>query len=127
MRNQALQARGAGAGPWQKIPCLEWPLALGAERQRLQPRAAPPPHKAGKEVRKGVLNSWGQESLMASARTSSGWGAPPGEGKGLRESRGCLVVLGRLPPPLALPIAPSGVETGGQQSDSAEHCSFLLW
>lgn len=57
------QVREAGDGPRQKTPSGEMALGPGGGgTEGLSQGTALPPHKAGKEVRKGeVFYSWGQE------------------------------------------------------------------
>lgn len=100
-----------------------------------------PPHKAGKEVRKGeVFYSWGKEgqntqSCMASALTRGGWGGLWDRGEGSdcawvqspqALGRGVLPVNGQkrkssrmLPHSLSNTfslIHPQGMEAGGRQA-----------
>lgn len=102
-------------------------LGPGGRAPEAATQSSPAPSQGRKGSEKRSFEFLGPRVAYGFSSDQRRVGRSSREGKGLRESRGCLVVLGRLPPPLALPIAPSGVEAGGQQSDSAEHCSFLLW
>lgn len=110
-----------------------------------------PPHKAGKEVRKGeVFYSWGQEgqntqSCMASALTRGGWGGlwergegsdcawvgtePPALGRGVLPMNGPKGSSSRTRPSslshTCSLIHPQG--TGWRQAGWAKPFSFLLW
>lgn len=64
MGDQALRSGRLGMGHGRRHLVEKWPLALeaGEGTEGLSQGTALPPHKAGKEVRKGeVFYSWGQE------------------------------------------------------------------
>lgn len=110
-----------------------------------------PPHKAGKEVRKGeVFYSWGQEgqntqSCMASALTRGGWGGLWDRGEGSdcawvgtepqALGRGVLPMNGQkrkssrmLPYSLSNTFSnPSSGDKGWRKAGWAKPFSFLLW